>query len=310
MKNIFKTLSRLESILLATTAIATSAAGYNAYTSYNGVQQVQELSAKVQNIEEERDTYRQQLKSERLEKADINAKLQDQIKDNAAYEQQLKVLNNMNLAAEKKLNSQAETISDLKSSKTTYTWNIPTTSSAMSSSSASRPTSRILSKEEALATLDNVFNSSSSSASSVSASSSTSTPVYYAQTPSAQDTPSTNNADRILYLSRELSYVDSQISLCKANYSAAIADAQSTYNSYSEQAQQAYVDYMMQKKNSGDTATEQLRLDTAQSNQRALGQQASDAKAVIDDLNEAYEDAIDALEDYRDEIVAELNSLQ
>ncbi len=262
MKNIIKALSRLDAILLATTVIASSAAGYGAYTSYSSVQQVQSLSSQVSSLESVSNENAELMQTIEQYKKDFNFQksradslaifTEDILSDCDDYKQQIDEL--------KRLNSyQGQKIGELT---------------------------------------DQIYAQPSIPAAST---------TYYAQVSS---TPSTDNTERILYLNRELSYVESQISLCKANYNASLSAAQSTYNSYSQQARQAYVDYMNQKKNSGDTATEQLRLDTAQANQRALGQQASDAQAVIDDLTDTYEDALDALEDYRDEILDELDKLQ
>lgn len=286
MKKLLKTLSRLDSILLAVTIISTSAAGYGAYTSYDSARQVQKLSAKVSSLES--------ASSDSLVLIETYKNDADKVKS------EIRVLENMNLAAEKKISAQAQTISDLKSSKTTYSWNLPQKPIEKLEGS----NSRILSKEEALATLDNLFNSSSSTAPS-----STSTPVYYAQAATNSKIPSVDNSARISEIKSELADVNAELESARTSYYPMLANLQALYNSYHDQAQQAYIEVQKLKQSSNGTETEKSRIQSAQERQAQIAAKAGEAKDTMDDFTATYNKTVDDLEDYRDELIEELNSL-
>ena len=269
----FKALSRLDSILLAVATVATGIAGYSAYDSYIKTNEITALYSQVESFE-----------SRLVEMSSENSSHQ------SAAEEYRREARNARLQAaslgarvqdmERDAKDAAALIDGLVAHNRQLQNYVPDKSKPIRSSD-----------QNALPV---------------------SLPQYTA--PAAQYSFSGENVAREVRndsrragIESEIYSVTSKIASLRASYNAAKGGLQSQYDSYSAQAQQAYINYMMLERDLGDTETEQHQIRLAKENQQQYANKAADVKEQIDRLTEQYNSDVAELEEYKAKLQKQLN---
>lgn len=282
----FKSLSRLDSILLAASVVATGFAGYAAYDSYIKTTEITALYSQVESLESrfvemsgENSLYQSDAEANRREAR--NAKIQaaslgDRVQ---VMEREAEAYRDLLLKASQEFDNYERRIKGLDG---------------------------VL--QDALGVIEEEMakNNAQQAVYQYTA------PQYTA--PATQYSFSEDNVTREVRnnirnadIESEIYSVSAKIATLRASYSSTKGALDVQYNTYSEQARQAYINYMMLERDTGNTESEQAMLRNEYKNVALIGEKADAIKNQIDQLTEQYNSDVAELENYKAKLQKQLN---